>query len=92
MTKAGVWRIAILLGILLAVLAISFPVVGWLTAPGWLFAWPVYPEGVHTRSGSGIGLVVMIFVGTAIFWSAILALILATARRLGNRSRVRHGA
>ncbi len=91
MTKARLWGIAILAGVLVAALAFSFPVVGWLTAPGWLFAWPVYPEGVHTGSGSGIGLLVMIFLGTAIFWSGAVALVLATVRRLGNRSRVRHG-
>jgi len=91
-TKSGVWRIATLLGILLAVLAISFPIVGWLAIPGWLFAWPIYPEGVHTRSGSGIGLVVMIFLGTAVFWSFMAALVLFTLRRLRNRARVRHAA
>ena len=65
------WFLALLIGLLVAAAALSFPVLGWLLLPGWVVSWPIFPEGVHTRSGAGLSWVVSIWIGAALVWSLV---------------------
>jgi hypothetical protein len=78
--------LSVLIGLLIAAVAISVPFLGWLLLPGWVVSWPIFPEGVHTRSGAGLSWLISICVGAALFWSVVVYVVLRlVARRRGEQ-------
>ena len=78
--RASLWMGSILLAALIVIAAVgSRTDAGYvLTIPGLLLAWPVWPEGIHTRPGpaSALGFYLVYLVGNLVIWSLFLRMVL----------------
>ena len=76
---------SILIAIVIVVAAIGTGTdVGYLlTIPGLLLAWPVWPEGIHTRPGptSALGFYLVYLVGNLVIWSLVLRMVMGLVFR-----------
>jgi hypothetical protein len=79
------WSLALLVAVLDTVVGVSMPFAGWLLFPGFVVAWPVFPEGVHTGSGAGLSYLLTICFGNTLVWALAVLASLKMARRF------RHG-
>ena len=74
--REPLWLGSTLLALVIVIAAVaSGSDVGYLlTVPGLLLAWPVWPEGIHTRPGpaSALGFYLVYLVGNLVFWSLVL--------------------
>ena len=82
---ARLWLASVLLTALVVSLAFASgtDAGSYLLLPGALVAWPVWPEGIHTRGGSAsaMGFFVVYLVGNVAIWSLGLRLILGLVFR-----------
>jgi hypothetical protein len=92
--KARLWLAAIILAALtlFGALASGTDTGGIMLLPGALVAWPVWPEGIHTRAGpaSAVGFYVVYVIGNFVIWSLLFRFVLGLFYRpKGNREPVR---
>jgi len=83
--SARLWLGSVLLTALLVSLAFASgtDAGSYLLLPGALVAWPVWPEGIHTRAGSAsaMGFYLVYLIGNVAIWSIALRLILGLVFR-----------
>ena len=83
--SASLWLGATLLALAIVIAAVGIGSdVGYaLTVPGLLLAWPVWPEGVHTRPGaaSAMAFYLVYLFGNFLVWSLTLRMVLGLVFR-----------
>lgn len=83
--KARLWLASLLLsGLTLSLGLLAGTDAGFtLMLPGALLAWPVWPEGIHTRAGpaSALGYSIVYLVGNIFIWALLYRLALGIVFR-----------
>lgn len=69
------------MGLAVSAAGLLAPLFGWALVPGMVVSWAVFPRGIDTAGHRG-GSFGAVFLGSAIFWAAILfPLVIAVGRR-----------
>ncbi len=84
---AGVLGWSLLGGLLVSVAGIVIPLFGRALVPGMIASWAIFPKGIQTEAGYRGGSFAAVFLGSAVFWAAVLLPVIAIKKALGRRTR-----